>query len=64
MDKVDDAETRLNEISDRLGLPGPWQQWRQTIAPITAKRGSIDPLTEAVRDHLHEAERDDLFQFF
>ena len=64
MDKVDDAETRLNEISDRLGLPGPWQQWRETIAPITAKRGAIDPLNEAVRHHLAESGDEDLFQFF
>ncbi|MDX1746645.1 MAG: GTP-binding protein, partial [Halobacteriales archaeon] len=29
-----------------------------------AKRGSIEPLTEAVRTHLHAMNRDDLFQFF
>ncbi|EMA10987.1 small GTP-binding protein domain-containing protein [Haloarcula vallismortis] len=64
MDKVDDKDERLNELCDRLGLHPPWQQWQETIAPITAKRGSIEPLNEAVRHHLHEAQRDDLFQFF
>jgi small GTP-binding protein len=64
MDKVDDRDDRLDAVADRLGLVPPWQQWRDTIAPISAKRGSIDPLTEAVRTHLHEASRDDLFQFF
>jgi len=64
MDKVDDRDERLNELCDRLGLHPPWKQWQDTIAPITAKRGSIDSLNEAVRTHLHEAERDDLFQFF
>ena len=64
MDKVDDRDARLDAIADRLGLPGPWQQWRETIAPISAKRGQIAPLNEAVRHHLHEASRDDLFQFF
>ncbi|WP_158855120.1 GTP-binding protein EngB [Halorhabdus sp. CUG00001] len=64
MDKVDDREARLNALCDRLGLHPPWKQWQHTIAPITAKRGSIDALTEAVRHHLHEAERDDLFKFF
>ncbi|PSQ48901.1 GTP-binding protein [Halobacteriales archaeon SW_7_65_23] len=64
MDKVDDRDDRLDEICDRFGLVPPWQQFRDTIAPISAKRGSIGPLNEAVREHLHEAGRDDLFQFF
>ncbi|GCF13979.1 GTP-binding protein [Haloarcula mannanilytica] len=64
MDKVENEEERLNELCDRLGLHPPWQQWQETIAPISAKRGSIEPLNEAVRHHLHEAQRDDLFQFF
>ncbi|WP_181686411.1 GTP-binding protein EngB [Halorhabdus salina] len=64
MDKVDDRDERLDALCDRLGLHPPWKQWQNTIAPITAKRGSIDTLNEAVRHHLHEAERDDLFQFF
>ncbi|WP_058994073.1 GTP-binding protein EngB [Haloarcula sp. CBA1127] len=64
MDKVDDKDDRLNELCDRLGLHPPWQQWQETIAPISAKRGSTEPLNEAVRHHLHEVQRDDLFQFF
>jgi len=64
MDKVDDRDERLNELCDRLGLYPPWQQWQETVAPISAKRGSVGPLNEAVRHHLHEAGRDDLFQFF
>jgi len=64
MDKVDDSDQRLNEICDRFGMVPPWQQFGDRIAPISAKRGSITPLTEAVREHLHAAGRDDLFQFF
>ncbi|PSP84917.1 GTP-binding protein [Halobacteriales archaeon QS_6_64_34] len=64
MDKVDDRDARLNDLCDRLGLYPPWKQWQETIAPISAKRGNIDALAEAVRHHLHEAKRDDLFQFF
>jgi small GTP-binding protein len=64
MDKVDDDEERLNDLCDRLGLFPPWQQWQDTIAPITAKRGQIQPLNDAVRTYLHEAKRDDLFKFF
>lgn len=64
MDKIDDRDERLNELCERLGLHPPWQQWQETIAPISAKRGNVEPLNEAVRHHLHEAKRDDLFKFF
>ncbi|MFB6300364.1 MAG: GTP-binding protein EngB [Halobacteriales archaeon] len=64
MDKVDNADERLNDIADRFGFPPPWQQWQDIIAPISAKRGNIDSLTEAVRAHLHDQQRDDLFKFF
>ena len=64
MDKVDDRDERLNAICERLGLPSPWQQWQETIAPVSAKRGSIGPLTDAIRTHLHDQKRDDLLKFF
>jgi len=65
MDKVDDADDRLDDIADRFGLYPPWQQWEaETIAPIVAKQGRIEPLNQAIRHHLHEAKRDDLFKFF
>ena len=64
MDKVEDRDERLDEIADRFGLPPPWQQWRDVIAPISAKHGQIEPLEAAIREHLHAAKRDDLFKFF
>ncbi|WP_435098894.1 GTP-binding protein EngB [Halarchaeum sp. P4] len=64
MDKVDDKDERLNDIADRFGLVPPWVQWQDTIAPITAKKGDIDALNEAVRVHLEDAKRDDLKKFF
>jgi len=63
-DKIDDRDERLNAIADRFGLLPPWQQWGETIAPIAAKKGRIEALNEAVRAHLHEANRDDLLGFF
>jgi small GTP-binding protein len=63
MDKVDDRDERLDDICDRLGLYPPWQQWRDTVAPICAKRGDIGPLEEILRDVFHEAKRDDLLKF-
>ncbi|QLG28042.1 GTP-binding protein EngB [Halorarum halophilum] len=63
MDKVDDRDERLNELCDRLGLYPPWQQWDHIVAPISAKRGSIEPLLEILRERFHEAKRDDLLKF-
>ena len=64
MDKVDDRDARLDEICERFGLVPPWQQWRDRIAPISAKRGDLEALKEAIRTHLHDAKRDDLLKFF
>ena len=64
MDKVDDEDQRLDDLCDRLGLHPPWKQWQDTVAPIRAKRGSIDALTDAVGDHLRKQHRDELLQFF
>ncbi len=64
IDKVDDVDDRLDELCDRLGLLPPWQQWQDTIAPISAKRGTVEPLYEAIRGRLHEQGRDDLLKFF
>ena len=64
MDKVDDRDERLDEIADRFGLVPPWTQWRDVIAPITAKHGRISALNDAVNEHLEAARRDDLKKFF
>jgi len=63
MDKVDDEDERLDELCERLGLLPPWQQWSDTVVPITAKRGSIDPLLDALGEHFHAQKRDDLLKF-
>ncbi|MFW5965360.1 MAG: GTP-binding protein EngB [Halodesulfurarchaeum sp.] len=64
MDKVDVRDQRLDAIADRLGLVPPWTQWRDVIAPITAKRGQISALEAAVCEHLQAAKQEDLKQFF
>ena len=63
MDKVDDRDERLDALCDRLGLYPPWKQWRETIAPITAKRGDIDALNNALGATFTEQKRADLLQF-
>jgi small GTP-binding protein len=63
MDKVDDRDERLDALCERLGLYPPWQQWDDTVAPISAKRGSIGPLREALRHHVRAAGSDELLQY-
>ncbi len=63
MDKVDDRDERLDEIADRLGLHPPWRQWQEIIVPITAKRGSIGSLRDALRTQLSAQHRDDLLGY-
>jgi small GTP-binding protein len=63
MDKVDDEDERLNALCDRLGLLPPWRQWQDVVAPISAKRGSIEPLEAALREIFHDHKRDDLLKF-
>jgi small GTP-binding protein len=63
MDKVDDRDERLDALCDRLGLYPPWKQWRETIAPITAKRGDIDALNDALGATFTGQKRADLLQF-
>ena len=52
MDRVDDPDRTLDEICERLGMLPPWRQWRDTIAPISAKKGEIEPLKEVIRSTL------------
>lgn len=63
MDKVDDRDQRLNELCDRLGLFPPWQQWKETVAPISAKRGTIQQLNNCLQARFSAAKRDDLLKF-
>jgi len=64
MDKVkaDEYDELLNEVSVRLGLEPPWQNWKHIIAPISAKKGDLKALKGLLRDRLHEMKRDDLFK--
>jgi len=52
MDKVEDPDATLDEIGERLGMLSPWSQWRDRIAPISAKGGKIEPLKDIIRSRL------------
>jgi len=46
MDRIakKDRDLALDLICERLGMLPPWTQWQDRVAPISAKRGQIDPL--------------------
>jgi small GTP-binding protein len=50
MDRIAKADLNgvLDLISVRLGMLPPWSQWTDKIAPISAKRGQIEPLRRII----------------
>jgi GTP-binding protein EngB required for normal cell division len=54
MDRIakKDEDWVLDAIAERLGMLPPWRQWTEKIAPISAKRGQIEPLQRIIRDKL------------
>jgi len=52
MDKVSDPDRTLDMIVERLGMLPPWRQWLDRVAPISAKRGEIEPLQRIIRSRL------------
>jgi GTP-binding protein EngB required for normal cell division len=50
MDRIakEDVDGALDLICERLGMLPPWTQWQDMIAPISAKRGRIQPLREII----------------
>lgn len=61
--KIEDFNVTLNGIAQRIGLIPPWQQWPQTIAPISVKKNDIKSVKRLIRKRLHDAKRDDLFKY-
>lgn len=43
-----DVDGALDLICERLGMLPPWTQWTDKIAPISAKRGQIQPIRDII----------------
>lgn len=52
MDRIANKEEALDLIVERLGMLPPWTQWRDKIAPISAKRGQIESLRSILKDRM------------
>jgi len=53
-----DVDGALDLIGDRLGMMPPWTQWTDRIAPISAKRGQIQPLRDIIGKRLSSRNAD------
>lgn len=53
-----DVDGALDLIGDRLGMMPPWTQWTNRIAPISAKRGQIQPLRDIIGKKLSGKDAD------
>lgn len=47
-----DVDGALDLICERLGMLPPWTQWVDRIAPISAKRGQIQPVKAIISNRL------------
>jgi GTP-binding protein EngB required for normal cell division len=47
-----DRDRALDLISERLGMLPPWTQWTDKVAPMSAKRGQIEPLQRIIGKRL------------
>jgi small GTP-binding protein len=50
MDRIANPDEALDDIAERLGMLPPWRQWIDKIAPISAKKGKIEPLEKIIRE--------------
>jgi small GTP-binding protein len=49
MDRIANRDEGLDAIVERLGMLPPWRQWSEIVAPISAKRGQIEPLQRIIK---------------
>jgi small GTP-binding protein len=52
MDRITNRDEGLDAIVERLGMLPPWRQWSDIVAPISAKRGHIEPLQRLIKTRL------------
>ncbi len=62
IDKVDNKDKTLDKIGERLGYLPPWKQWKDTLVPISAKRGSTQKLKDCIRKQLEKQNKNQLYK--
>jgi small GTP-binding protein len=64
MDKVDNPDETLDGIVEKLGMIPPWRLWRHKVFPISAKKGEVGELKNALKNVLIKRKRSDLLPVF
>ncbi len=64
MDKVDNPDETLDRIVEKLGMIPPWKLWRHKVFPISAKKGDVGVLKNALKNILIKRKRSDLLSVF
>jgi len=60
MDKVENWDEVLDEIVLKLGMTPPWKKWNHVVFPISAKKGKVENLRDAIKKRFMEIGRSDL----
>ena len=55
MDRISNKDDALDAIVERLGMLPPWRQWADKVAPISAKKGEIEPIRIIINKKLARA---------
>ena len=55
MDRISNKDEALDAIVERLGMLPPWRQWTDKVAPISAKKGEIEPIKLIISKRLARA---------
>lgn len=55
MDRISNKDEALDAIAEKLGMLPPWRQWADKVAPISAKKGQIEPLKMIINKRLAKA---------
>ena len=55
MDRIANPDEALDAITEKLGMLPPWNQWPDRLAPMSAKKGCIEPLQRIIKKRLDKA---------
>jgi GTP-binding protein EngB required for normal cell division len=65
IDKIrENRDELLDAVGERFNMLPPWQQWLDTILPVSAKKKQIQPLQHAIRQKLVDVKKERLLKHF
>jgi len=65
IDKIrENRDELLDAVGERFNMLPPWQQWLDTILPVSAKKKEIQPLQHVIRQKLVDIKKERLLKYF